>query len=320
MTQTKHTNTLTNPEVWAVEGVVHSVLFYLDTTSLDNVVSYIQATTELHDYLKDSELWTKLSEMHFGGRRPSELQVEHRSSPIGDWEWTNRDCTCVQLEEFLRSFDDWKRFDSMVAVVEGDIERIDSFNDKPLDGIAFPTNSYLLNPHVAAAGAVFRRAGTALEQFIGGQSFRERLGNWAGWLPVGSALASPGFEAGVKKLIHCVGPSVNEANCYELLATTYENALNCMVDEDLHCVGMVSISTGNLGVPCAHGAKVAMRMLQKFATTRNWDGTVAIVCNEESVLQAFAAEKTAMLKNFNVIQTLPAGEFASMWSGNHELA
>ncbi|KAG1712686.1 hypothetical protein DVH05_000426 [Phytophthora capsici] len=320
MTQTKYTNTLKQPEVWAVEGVVHSVLFYLDTTSIDNVVNYIQATSELHDYLKDRELWTKLSEMHFGGRRPSELQVEHQLSPIREWEWTSRDCTCVQLEEFLRSFDDWKRFGSVVTVLKGDIERIECINDKPLDGIAFPTNSYLLNPHVAAAGAVFRRAGTGLEQFIGDVSFRERLGNWAGWLPVGSAFVTPGFEAGVEKLIHCVGPSVNEANCCELLAATYENALNRLMDEDLHCIGMVSISTGNLGVPCAQGAKVAMRMLQKFLPTHNWDGNIAIVCNDENVLQAFAAEKAAILKSFNVMQSLPAVEPVGGWPGNHEVA
>ncbi|KAL3670853.1 hypothetical protein V7S43_004038 [Phytophthora oleae] len=293
MTQTTYTNTLTGTKIWAVEGVVHSVLFYLDSSSIDNGVNYIQATTELHEYLKDSGLWNKLSEMHFGGRRLSELQVERQFTQSRDWEWTNRDCTCVELEEFLHSLDDRKRFDSVVTVVKGDIEHIESINDKPLDGIAFPTNSYLLNPHIAAAGAVFRRAGAELEQFIGDQSFRERLANWAGWLPVGSAISTPGFEAGVEKLIHCVGPSVSEANCYELLAETYENAHNCVVDEDLHCIGMVSISTGNLGVPCIQGAQVAMRMLRKFVTTRNWEGNIAIICNDESVLQACSAEKAA---------------------------
>ncbi|KAG6953448.1 hypothetical protein JG688_00012802 [Phytophthora aleatoria] len=213
-------------EIWAVEEIAHSILFYLDVQSVDVIVNFIQATNELRGYLQDPGLWTELLKVHFGGPRDAALRVESRSTQSRDWERTSRELACVELEEFLQSLDDRKRFDDAVTIVEGDIGRVDNIHDKPLDGIAFPTSSYLMNPHIGAAGVVFRRAGRDLDQFVSEQSFRNGLANGAGWLPAGSVVATPGFDAGVEKLIHCVGPSVGMVDCYELLAQTYENALN----------------------------------------------------------------------------------------------
>eukprot|EP00644_Phytophthora_capsici_P018544 jgi/Phyca11/128086/e_gw1.73.119.1 len=308
-------------QVFAVEGVARSILFYLDLPSFDAILYSFQATPELHGYLQDCSLWTELSMMHFKG--PRDLELRFLTLPTIDrgWNWTDRESTCVELQEFLQSTDERAQFDQTVTILEGDIGYIHDIDGHPLDGIAFPTNSHLTNHYVGAAQAVFRRAGRGLTDHVNDPSFRGRR-------PTGSAVATPAFDAGVRKLIHsgveklihCVGPSVNEANCCELLAATYENALNRLMDEDLHCIGMVSISTGNLGVPCAQGAKVAMRMLQKFLPTHNWDGNIAIVCNDENVLQAFAAEKAAILKSFNVMQSLPAVEPVGGWPGNHEVA
>ncbi|KAG2789798.1 hypothetical protein PC129_g12955 [Phytophthora cactorum] len=300
-------------EIWAVEEIAHSILFYLDVQSVDVIVNFIQATNELRGYLQDPGLWTELLKVHFGGPRDAALRVESRSTQSRDWERTSRELACVELEEFLQSLDDRKRFDDAVTIVEGDIGRVDNIQNKPLDGIAFPTSSYVMNPHIGAAGVVFRRAGRGLDQFVSEQSFRNGLANGAGWLPAGSAVATPGFDAGVEKLIHCVGPSVGMVDCYDLLAQTYENALNCAVIENLQCIAMVSISTGNLGVPCVEGARVALRALQTFLVTGNWEGKLAVICNDTSVMRAFTDEKVALLKAFNVVPPLPAAESAGRW-------
>ncbi|ETN20227.1 hypothetical protein PPTG_03273 [Phytophthora nicotianae INRA-310] len=300
-------------EVWAVEGVAHSILYYLDASSISAFVNIIQATTKLREYLQDSELWAKLSELHFGGLRDPALRVERCSTQSRSWSVGNRKLACVELDEFMQSLDDWKRFDDTVTIVEGDVGRINNINDTPLDGIAFPTSSYLVNPHIGAASVVFRRAGHGLDRFVSEQSFREGLANGAGWLPVGSAVVTPGFDTGVEKLIHCVGPSVGTVNCYELLSQTYTSVLNCAVDENLQCIAMVSISTGNLGVPCVKGAQVALRTLQKFLVTSHWEGKLAVVCNDTSVMQAFTDEKTVLLKGFNIVPPLPATEAAGRW-------
>ncbi|KUF88641.1 Adipocyte plasma membrane-associated protein [Phytophthora nicotianae] len=226
-------------EVWAVEGVAHSILYYLDASSISAFVNIIQATTKLREYLQDSELWAKLSELHFGGLRDPALRVERCSTQSRSWSVGNR-----KLAE---------------------------------------------------------------------QSFREGLANGAGWLPVGSAVVTPGFDTGVEKLIHCVGPSVGTVNCYELLSQTYTSVLNCAVNENLQCIAMVSISTGNLGVPCVKGAQVALRTLQKFLVTSHWEGKLAVVCNDTSVMQAFTDEKTVLLKGFNIVPPLPATEAAGRW-------
>ncbi|KUF80345.1 hypothetical protein AM588_10000177 [Phytophthora nicotianae] len=249
-------------EVWAVEGVAHSILYYLDASSISAFVNIIQATTKLREYLQDSELW--------------------RNCPS---------CTLVVCET--------QRFELSAAphkVVAGRL-----------------AIGSLLNPHIGAASVVFRRAGHGLDRFVSEQSFREGLANGAGWLPVGSAVVTPGFDTGVEKLIHCVGPSVGTVNCYELLSQTYTSVLNCAVNENLQCIAMVSISTGNLGVPCVKGAQVALRTLQKFLVTSHWEGKLAVVCNDTSVMQAFTDEKTVLLKGFNIVPPLPATEAAGRW-------
>ncbi|ETK81585.1 hypothetical protein L915_12921 [Phytophthora nicotianae] len=94
-------------------------------------------------------------------------------------------------------------------------------------------------------------------------------------------------------------------NCFELLATTYENAMSAILHEELSCVTMASISTGNMGVPCDEGAQVALRTIQKFLRANHWDGKLAIVCYDEPVLNAFAKQKQAVLDRFNETLDLP---------------
>ncbi|KAI9990816.1 hypothetical protein PInf_018420 [Phytophthora infestans] len=156
--------------------------------------------------------------------------------------------------EFLQSLDDRKRFDELVTVLSSDIQHIKDIDGQLLDGIAFPTNPHLTNHHVGAAAEVFARAGHALDGFIRDPSFR-------GVRPVGSVVVTPGFEAGVSKLIHCVGPSIHMENCYELLSTTYRRAMEAMLREGLQCVIVASVSTGSLGVPPKEGGLVAMRAI-----------------------------------------------------------
>ncbi|KAG6618354.1 Macro domain-containing protein [Phytophthora cinnamomi] len=179
-------------EIWAVEGVAHCILPYLDLSTFDAVLDFIQAAPELHGYLQDGALWTELSHLHFGGRRDPLLQVEVVLSPQDrgrQWSWTSRDRTCVELQHFLQSLDDRRRFHESVTIVDGDIQHVTDIDGAPLDAIVFPTNPHLTNHHVGAAAAVFRRAGPGLEAFVRDPAFR-------GARPVGSAVVTPGFDAG----------------------------------------------------------------------------------------------------------------------------
>ncbi|ETL34985.1 hypothetical protein L916_12838 [Phytophthora nicotianae] len=285
-------------DVWAVEGIARSIFFYLDLCSFDAVLHCIQIVPELRAYLKDRTLWAQLSKVHFGGRRAPELVVETTPGENRDWNWTSPERTCVELQEFLQSLDDRKRFAETVTVVAGDIQSVKDIDGQPLDGIAFPTNPHLTNHHVGAAAAVFARAGHGLDEFIRDPSFR-------GARPVGSVVVTPAFDTGVGKLIHCIGPSIHMENCYELLRATYRRALEAMEREGLQCVVMASISTGSLGIPSEEGGRVAMRAIQEFLVGTGWRGKLAVVCKEEHVLRAFTAGESAVLGSFNVIPRLP---------------
>ncbi|GMF55163.1 unnamed protein product [Phytophthora fragariaefolia] len=299
----------TSVEIWVVQGIGHTILHFLDLASFDTVLTVLQAKPEFHDYLQDTVLWSELTQVHFGGKREAEVTATARSQ-ARNRVWANRDRTCWELHQFLRSMDELKRFEESVTIVEGDIQGIDSIEGRPLDGIAFPTSSSLANPHMGAAGAVFCRAGRGLEEYVNGESFRSSLSNELRWLPAGTVVVTPSFQAGVSKLIHCVGPSVGMTDCYELLSQTYERVMACAVSENLQCIAMASVSTGNLGIPCEKGAQVALRSIQKFIGRNTWHGKVALVCYDKRALRAFMDEKASVVKNFNVIPPLPDNDYA----------
>ncbi|RLN61463.1 hypothetical protein BBJ28_00010841 [Nothophytophthora sp. Chile5] len=293
-------------EVWAVEGVGRSILQFLDLPSLDGVLHTIQATPALHGYLQDRALWNELLLLHFGGERAAELRFLALPTQERGWDWTSRDRTCLELQDFLRSVDERTHFEKTVVVMEGDIGKIRDIGGLPLDGIAFPTNSHLTNHYTGAAQAVFSRAGRGLTDFVNDPSFR-------GGRATGSAVVTPGFDSGVQTLIHCVGPRITMTNCYDLLATTYENTMSAILRENLACVTMASISTGNMGVPCKQGAQVGLRAIQKFLRANHWEGKLAIVCYEERVLQGFTDGKRGVLENFNVVPATPENENTPRW-------
>jgi len=108
-----------------------------------------------------------------------------------------------------------------------------------------------------------------------------------------------GFGAGVDKLIHAVGPYAATPFSYPTLECTYRNVMEAAQNENLKCLALASISTGNRGVPCKEGAQTALRAIQRFLSKGKWSGVVGIVCFEQKVFDAFTQEKQAMLKCFS---------------------
>ncbi|KAG3139819.1 hypothetical protein PI126_g16285 [Phytophthora idaei] len=260
-------------EIWAVEEIAHSILFYLDMQSVDVIVNFIQATNELRGYLQDPRLWTEL----------------------------------------LKSLDDRKRFDDAVTIVEGDIGRVDNIQNKPLDGIAFPTSSYLMNPHIGAAGVVFRRAGRGLDQFVSEQSFRNGLANGAGWLPAGSVVATPGFDAGVEKLIHCVGPQCRYGG---LLRTTGSNVSIGLASQNIRVVE--DESTKNLPTN-AQRASSRKHECKAYSHCRRADAPLcASWATYLSSGGVWTCDSTYHDAVFNLVDTLPDCTFGGPYGQNYK--
>ncbi|DBA05280.1 TPA: hypothetical protein N0F65_007442 [Lagenidium giganteum] len=166
--------------------------------------------------------------------------------------------------------DDQTGFDRTVQVVRGDIGNILEINCRLIEGIAFPTNGSLHNPHASSAGVIFRRAGHGLDSHVHELTKDRRV-------DVGEVAVTPGFDAKVRRLIHCVGPRVSHSSCLEMLERTYKNMLEAVVREDLSCVAITSISTGTHGVPVDAAAAVAMRTIQRFLRRTQWQGTLGFV-------------------------------------------
>ncbi|CAI5728899.1 unnamed protein product [Peronospora destructor] len=197
---------------------------------------------------------------------------------------------CPDLKEFLRSLEQLVQFDACVQIIRGDIGDIKMVGKQPLDGLAFPTAAFMRNPHSGVASVIFRRAGQGLSEHVRTLDVR---------LEVGQVHVTPGFDAGVAKLIHCVGPSGFNPHCLRDLQLTYRSVLRCVETENLSCVAMASISTGNMGIPADKAAWFALCAIQRYMRSADWTATIAIVCFEADVYAAFAQNKAKLLTQFN---------------------
>ncbi|KAL3670836.1 hypothetical protein V7S43_004021 [Phytophthora oleae] len=202
---------------------------------------------------------------------------------------------CADLTEFLRSSEQLVQFDARVQIIRGDIGEIETVGGQRVDGLAFPTASYLRNPHTGAAAVIFRRAGQGLSDHVRTLDVR---------LDIGQVHATPGFDAGVDKLIHCVGPSGFNSNCLRELQRTYRNVLRCIQRENLSCVAMTSISTGNMGLPVDNAAWFALCAIQRFMRSTDFSATIGIVCFEADAYAAFVKSKSKLLSQFNADSVL----------------
>lgn len=291
------------------EVLLHKLLLTLDSTAIARAVKVLAADRQGRRCLQRRALWDRLLVKHFGGRRASNFHSSKASDCSDEDEWSDIDYTsdtfksndeaknaglnkaCEGLGEFLASAEDYKRFQENVLVVKGDIGEITELGGRAIDGIAFPTTANLHNSGTGAAAVVFRRAGDGLATLTRGLNT-----HWT----TGCVRITPGFGAGVNKLIHAVGPSVSDRQCYQLLEATYKSVMVAAQRENLECLALASISTGNLGVPSKEGARTALRAIQQFLSQEKWAGVVGVVCYEQKVFDAFTEEKEAVLEAFNV--------------------
>ncbi|CEG46362.1 Hismacro and SEC14 domain-containing proteins [Plasmopara halstedii] len=198
--------------------------------------------------------------------------------------------SCTKLTEFLRSAEQLMHFDTRFQIVRGDIGKIQTIGKQKVDGLAFPTALSLLNPHSGAASVIFQRAGQRLRDHVSTLNVR---------LDVGKTHTTPGFAAGVDKLIHCVGPNAYSPHCMRDLQRTYRNVLRAVEREKLTCVAMASISTGNMGLPVEKAAWFALCAIQRYMRSTDWTATIGIVCFDADVYDAFTKFKAKVMTQFN---------------------
>lgn len=141
----------------------------------------------------------------------------------------------------------------------------------PVDAVVNAANPDLVSDGGGVCGALFHRAGEG----------RMRAACAAlGGCPVGSAVATPGFDLPVRYVVHAVGPvwQGGGAGEEELLLACYESALNLADELGAASVALPLVSTGAFGFPVRRGLAVARRAVEDFL--RDHDQEVYLVVPE----------------------------------------
>lgn len=200
---------------------------------------------------------------------------------------------CLKLTNFVRSAEQLKQFDTLVQIVQGDIERLKTIGEQRVDGLVIPTESRFRESKTdSAASAIFRRAGSKL---------RDHVAKLNPWGLVDNAIVTAGFDAGVDKLILYEFPSRDTYVPHPMryLILTYTSVLKCIQQETLHCVAVLSISTHYMGLPVDRAAWIALCTIQQYIRSVPWTATIVIVCRSADTFSAYTKSKAKVMNQFN---------------------
>lgn len=142
-----------------------------------------------------------------------------------------------------------------IEIVEGDI------TTRHVDAIVNAANSSLLGGG-GVDGAIHRAAGPELLA-----ACRElRNTTLPGGLPVGHAVATPGFNLPVRWVIHTVGPNRHAGETDPaLLASCFRESLRVAAGLGARSVAFPAVSAGVYGWDAAEVAEVALDAVRTFA-------------------------------------------------------
>lgn len=141
-----------------------------------------------------------------------------------------------------------------IEIVEGDI------TTRPVDAIVNAANSSLLGGG-GVDGAIHRAAGPELLEACK-ELRRTQLPDG---LPVGAAVATPGFRLPARWIIHTVGPNLHAGQTDpELLASCFRESLGVAAGLGAESVAFPAISAGVYGWDPSHVASIAVDAVLEF--------------------------------------------------------
>ena len=144
-----------------------------------------------------------------------------------------------------------------------------------VDAVVNPANPGLLSDGGGACGALFRRAGE--------ERMRAACAE-VGGCPVGSAVATPGFDLPARFVVHAVGPVWQGGGEGEerALLSCYASALDVADGLGAASVALPLVSTGAFGFPVRLGLSVARRAVEDFL--RDHDQDIYLVVPERRAI------------------------------------
>ena len=172
-----------------------------------------------------------------------------------------------------------------IEIVEGDI------TERPVDAVVNAANSSLLGGG-GVDGAIHRAAGPELLA-----ACRElRATTLQDGLPVGAAVATPGFGLPARWVIHTVGPNRRAGQTNPaLLASCFTESLRVAEGLGVRSLAFPAVSAGVYGWDARQVAQVAFDAVRSYAARRSAEGGEDGVELVEFVL--FSPETVAVFRD-----------------------
>ncbi len=168
--------------------------------------------------------------------------------------------------------------DGRVIVTVGDI------TEQSTDAIVNAANSTLLGGG-GVDGAIHAKGGREIYN----ECYEIRKTLYPKGLPTGKAVITSGGNLHARFVIHTVGPiyGMNQGKDGELLADSYRNSLDLLIENNLQTIGFPSISTGAFHFPKHEAAKISSQTIKNFLAVNVQITEVRLVFFSESDAKMF---------------------------------
>jgi O-acetyl-ADP-ribose deacetylase (regulator of RNase III) len=171
-----------------------------------------------------------------------------------------------------------------IELVQGDITR------QNVDAVVNAANTALAGGG-GVDGAIHRAGGPEIKA--------ETARRYPAGCPTGDAVITGAGRLAARYVIHAVGPVYRlerDAECAELLASTYRRCLQIAVAHGCRSLAFPSISTGAYGYPLERAARVALRAAHADLSPYSALETVRWVLFDPAALRAYANAAAELMR------------------------
>lgn len=160
---------------------------------------------------------------------------------------------------------------TIIELQQGDITKQD------VDAIVNAANTSLLGGG-GVDGAIHRAAGRKL--VLECMTLRG--------CKTGNAKITKGYKLPARHIIHAVGPTYQNPDAPELLASAYRRSLEVAVENNIKTIAFPAISTGIFGYPMQEASHITLETIRNFVQGNDAIEHIIVVLYDDSALSIFS--------------------------------